>query len=370
MSAFFRKAAFAAVALASGVALAQAETPAEINFGIISTETSSNLKKIWEPYLEAMSRGTGLKIKGFYASDYAGVIEAMRFNKVHLAWHGNKSAMEAVNRSNGEIFVQSVDAEGNPGYWSHIIVHKDSPLKTLDDVLKCDKSIEFGNGDPNSTSGFLVPMSYIFAERNIDPKQCFKTVRNGSHEANALAVANKQVTAATGNNENLRRLQLTAPDSYKNIKVVWTSPLIPSDPLVWRKDLAADVKAKLVVWTLNYGRVGTPEEIAKAKKVLGDLNWAPFNPSTDHQLLPIRRLEVNKDLLKIQADDKLPAADKAVRIGKLKAEIAKIEADEKAAQNDPQQKRIAAFIAADKAGNQDALKKMIAEFRAAFAGTN
>jgi phosphonate transport system substrate-binding protein len=124
------------------------------------------------------------------------------------------------------------------------------------------------------------------------------------------------------------------------------------------------------VWTLNYGRVGTPEEIAKAKKVLGDLNWAPFNPSTDHQLLPIRRLEVNKDLLKIQADDKLPAADKAVRIGKLKAEIAKIEADEKAAQNDPQQKRIAAFIAADKAGNQDALKKMIAEFRAAFAGTN
>jgi phosphonate transport system substrate-binding protein len=370
MSALFRKAAFAAVALVSGVALAQAETPAEINFGIISTETSTNLKKIWDPYLEAMSNGTGLKIKGFYASDYAGVIEAMRFNKVHVAWFGNKSAMEAINRSNGEIFVQSVDSEGNPGYWSHVITHKDSPLKTIDDVLKCDKSMEFGNGDPNSTSGFLVPMSYIFAERNIDPKQCFKTVRNGSHEANALAVANKQVMAATNNSESLRRLQVTAPASYQNIKVVWTSPLIPSDPLVWRKDLSADVKAKLVVWTLNYGRVGTPEEIAKAKKVLGDLNWAPFNPSTDRQLLPIRRLEANKDLLKTEADDKLPAAEKAARISKLKAEIAKIEADEKAAQNDPQQKRIAAFIAADKAGNQDAIKKMIAEFAAGFAGTN
>lgn len=370
MSFHFRKAACAAALLAASTILAQAETPAEINFGVISTETSASLKKIWEPYLEAMSSGTGLKVKGFYASDYAGVIEAMRFNKVHVAWFGNKSAMEAVNRSSGEIFAQSVDSEGNPGYWSHIIVHKDSPLKTLDDVLKCDKSIEFGNGDPNSTSGFLVPMSYIFAERNIDPKQCFKTVRNGSHEANALAVANKQVMAATNNSESLRRLQVTAPESYKNIRVIWTSPVIPSDPLVWRKDLAGDVKGKLMAWTLNYGRVGTPEEVANAKKVLAALQWAPLNPSTDRQLLPIRKLEANKDLLKTQGDDNLPAADKAARVAKLKAEIAKIDADEKAAQNDPQQKRIAAFIEAEKAGNPDAIKKMIAEFAAGSAGTH
>jgi ABC-type phosphate/phosphonate transport system substrate-binding protein len=43
--------------------------------------------------------------KAFYATDYAGVIEAMRFNKVQIAWFGNKSGMEAVDRSNGEVFV-------------------------------------------------------------------------------------------------------------------------------------------------------------------------------------------------------------------------------------------------------------------------
>ena len=90
-----------------------------------------------------MEKKTGLKVNGFFASDYAGVIEAMRFNKVQIAWYGNKSAMEAVDRSNGEIFAQTVDKDGNPGYWSHIIVHKaSSPFKKLDDILKCDKTLE------------------------------------------------------------------------------------------------------------------------------------------------------------------------------------------------------------------------------------
>ena len=136
---------------------APARADEEINFGIISTEASTNLKKIWDPFLADMQKGTGLKVNAFFASDYAGVIEGMRFNKVQVAWFGNKSAMEAVDRASGEVFAQTVAADGDAGYWSHIIVHKDSPFQTLDDVLKCDKSLDFGIGDPNSTSGFLVP---------------------------------------------------------------------------------------------------------------------------------------------------------------------------------------------------------------------
>jgi phosphonate transport system substrate-binding protein len=282
----------------------------EVNFGIIATESSANLKQIWEPFLAAMAKATGLKVNGFYASDYAGVIEAMRFNKVQAAWFGNKSAMEAVDRSGGEIFAQSVDSEGNPGYWSHLIAHKDSPIEKLDDVLKCDKSIDFSIGDPNSTSGFLVPTTYIFAAHSVDPKTCFKTLRNASHEANAMAVANKQVDVASNNSENLRRLEKTAPEARKNIKVIWTSPLIPSDPLVWRKDLDPDIKAKLYTFIMTYGRNGTPEEIAEARKVLGALQWAPFRPSSNAQLYPIRQLELNKQVLKVKADTKLSDTEK------------------------------------------------------------
>src|SRR5262249_8258678 len=167
MSSHLRKAALAALVLAGGLAAARAESPAEINFGVISTEASMNQKKNWEPFVEAMSKATGLRVKAFYATDYAGVIEAMRFNKVHVAWFGNKSGMEAVDRANGEVFAQVVAKDGSTGYYSHVIVRADSPYGKLDDLLKCDKTLNFGIGDPNSTSGFLVPTSYIFAARDI-----------------------------------------------------------------------------------------------------------------------------------------------------------------------------------------------------------
>src|SRR6266853_749887 len=66
--------------LIASVATAAAQTPVEINFGVISTEASTNQKKNWEPFLQAIAKSTGFKVNGFYATDYAGVIEAMRFN--------------------------------------------------------------------------------------------------------------------------------------------------------------------------------------------------------------------------------------------------------------------------------------------------
>ncbi|MFA6264917.1 MAG: phosphonate ABC transporter substrate-binding protein [Pseudolabrys sp.] len=357
-----------AVAASFSAAVARAETT-ELNFGIIATEASSNLKTIWEPFLVDMAKGTGFKVNGFYASDYAGVIEAMRFKKVQIAWFGNKSAMEATNRSDGQIFAQSVDADGNPGYWSHLIVQKDSPIKNLDDVLKCNKSINFGIGDPNSTSGFLVPTSYIFAAKNIDPKDCFKTLRNASHEANAMAVANNQIDVGTNNSENLRRLELTAPEARKKIRIIWTSPLIPSDPIVWRKDLPTETKTKLYTWILSYGRIGTPDEITAAKKILTGLQWAPFNPSGDDQLLPIRVLEANKTIMKIKGDAKLSADEKAAKIKPLEADIKTYQAEADKAAGTAFRKKVAEFEAADKAGDQAKLKTIIAELAATVAVT-
>jgi phosphonate transport system substrate-binding protein len=365
-----KAALIAATVLAGYVTAATAQTPAELNFGVISTEASVNQKKNWEPFVEAISQATGLKVKAFYASDYAGVIEAMRFNKVHVAWFGNKSGMEAVDRANGEVFAQVVAKDGSAGYYSHIIVRADSPFAKLDDVLKCDKTLNFGIGDPNSTSGFLVPTSYIFAARNIDPKGCFKTVRNASHQANAMAVAHKQVDAATNNSEDLQRLEHTAPDARKQIKVIWTSPIIPLDPLVWRKDLDAGIKTKLYTFLLSYGRLGSDPEIKSQREILTNLLWSPFNPSSDRQLIPIRKLEANRDLMKVQADDKLSEAERAARIARMKGEIAKIEQMEKQAETDSYQQRVAGFIAADKAHDAEGMKRMIAEFAAGFTRTH
>ena len=359
----------AVMAAAAGMTANMAQAETELNFGIISTEASVNQKKNWEPFLDAMTKATGLKINGFYASDYAGVIEAMRFNKVQIAWYGNKSGMEASNRSNAEVFAQVVSKDGSTGYYSHIIVNADSPYQKLEDILKCDKTLDFGIGDPNSTSGFLVPTSYIFAAKNIDPKNCFKTVRNASHQAYAMAVAHKQVAAATNNSEDLQRTEKNAPEEYKKIRIIWTSPIIPLDPLMWRKDLDPAVKAKVYGFLMNYGRVGTPDEIKTAKEILANLIWSPFHPSNDNQLLPIRILEANKSIMKINGDDKLTAEQKAAQIAPLQADIKKYQAETEKAEQSPFKKQVALFVEADKTGDQDVLKKMIGEFTAAAVST-
>ena len=70
-----------------------------------------------------MGNKLGVKMNAYFAPDYAGIIQGMRFDKVDVAWYGNKSAMEAVDRAGGEIFAQTVDVEGNPGYWSLLVTH-------------------------------------------------------------------------------------------------------------------------------------------------------------------------------------------------------------------------------------------------------
>ncbi len=128
---------------------AQAAEKRELNFGIINTEASQNLRTLWEPFLKNMEARTGYKVNAFFASDYAGIVTAMQYDKVQLAWYGNKSAMEAVDRAGGEVFLQTTKDTGEDGYYSHLIVNVNSPLNSLEDVLAKTKDLSFGNGGAN-----------------------------------------------------------------------------------------------------------------------------------------------------------------------------------------------------------------------------
>ena len=292
----------------------------EISFGIISTDSAAAQRDRWEPFFRDMEKKTGLTVKSFYASDYAGVIEAMRFNKVQVAWYGNKAAMEAVDRANGEIFAQLMYADGTYGYHALLITHKDSPYKSLDDVFANSKNINFGIGDPNSTSGFLVPTYYVFSQRKVDPRQVFKTVRNGSHGANIQAVLAKQLDVATNNTEDYGRLEATKPDQASQIRVIWKSPLIPSDPFVWRKDLDSASKEKIRNFVLNYAKTDPAE-----KQILKNIyNYGGFRASTNAQLNPIRQLELFKDRQKIESDSAMSVAEKTVKLAEIDKALAAI----------------------------------------------
>ena len=319
--------------LAASASAQQAED-ATIVFGVVATEQSENVLALWEPFVEDMARDTGFEVVLRSAGDYTGVVEAMRADQVQLAWLTNRSGLEAARRANAEVFAKFIYPDGQLGYRSIIIVPADSPIQTLDDLLVCDRSVNFGFGDPLSTSGTLVPNAYIFSPRGIDPQTCFNQVTRASHEANLLTVANEQLDAATNNTTNIERLRRTRPDVLEDVRIIWRSPLIQTDPIMWRSDLPADVRGRIQEFFLTYGWRGDAEQRTREQGILRELEMGGFLPATNDHFLPIRRLELidrrahyRSEIATVEADASLNDVLREEQLTELRDQLAEVESE-------------------------------------------
>lgn len=296
---------------------------ADINFSILATENAQNAKKTWAPFIKDMQEQTGLTVKPFFQSQYAGLVQAMAYGQTQVGWFSNKSGLEEINTGKAEVFLRSSDPQGVDGYQSVLIAPVNSKI-TLSDVLKCDRSLEFGMGDAASTSGTLVPMVYLFTPHNVDPQNCFKVVRSAGHEANFFSVANGQLPVATNNSTSLQVMGQKNPELFKKVKVIWTSPTLPEDPIIWRKDLDPAKKEKIRKFFLSYGRQGDAAQRKHEREVLKSLSFGMFQPADNNHLLIVRDMEAKLDLM-----DAKKAGDNAL-IAKAEKEIAEIEKERKA----------------------------------------
>jgi phosphonate transport system substrate-binding protein len=154
---------------------------------------------------------------------------------------------------------------------------------------------------------------------NLDPKTHFKVMRSSNHEGNFLAVLNRQVDVATSNSEMTEKMKEKSPEKMAQIRILWTSPLIPRDPLVWRKDLPSDMKKKVQDFMVGYGKDAREKEILKNMYRL-----AGFKASTDAQLLPIRQLELYKDRQKIENDANLADFGKRTKLAEIDVKLAEL----------------------------------------------
>lgn len=293
------------------------QTPADkdtVTFSILSTESAQNMESYWKPILADMEKQTGLKVKPFFSSNYSSLIVAMGARQTDLGWFSNQSGLEAVRRSNGEVFARTFDPSGTDGYRSVIIVPGDSKIQSVQDLLKCDKSLNFGIGDKKSTSGTLAPMTYVFIPANKKPEECFKTVISANHQANLFAVANGKLDAATNNSTAIGLSKARGEGVTEKVRIIWQSPTLPEDPIVWRKDLDPAIKEKLRQFFLTYAQGDTPEA-EQQRGYLKKLSIGGFKPADDSHLLVVREMEATEQLgLAREAGDpaKIAAAQKTL----------------------------------------------------------
>jgi len=224
------------LASASLTQAADPSWPKELTFALLSTESAPEVTRRWEPILAQLEKDLGGKVKPIMASDYRGTIEALKFKKAEIGHLGPKSYVEATNDNyaNVEPIVQIRHSNGSLGYRSCLIVHTDSDIFSPEDI----SGKTFAFNDPNSTSGYLVPMTMFLNEMGINPKQHFsKLTFSGSHEASILAVMHKKVEVASTNLPDVQQLTREGKVPRGALRIIWVSKLIPNDPIVVRKDL-------------------------------------------------------------------------------------------------------------------------------------
>ncbi len=219
-----------------------------VKVGLIPSEDSRAMLESSQQLLDALEKNLGIKVQGFVAADYNGVIEAMRSGHIDVAYLGPFSYVLGTTVAPIEAFATAETAKsGRTFYHSQIIARKDSGIKEVKDL----KGRTFAFVDPSSTSGHLFPKAGLM-KLGFDPEKDFSRVLfTGSHDANALAVANKRVDAATIADRIFDAAVQKKLVDPADIQVVWRSDPIPESPTCWRKNLPDELKKQIKSAFLN-----------------------------------------------------------------------------------------------------------------------
>jgi phosphonate transport system substrate-binding protein len=228
--------------------------PHTLIIAVFGGESPGLIKTVYEPIRKYIEGKLGMPVEMVYTTDYTAVIEALKSKKVHLAYLSPFSYVIAAKTA-GITPIAVLGADGKPSlYNSNIITGIHSGINSMADVKSRSKNITLCFVDPESASGHLVPRAYLNSI-GLNPDTAFKqTLFAGGHLASVLSVKSGKIdigcTAKMVLDIMINRNMIKKDD----IKILWTSAPIVSDPIVIRNDINKDFAKKVQDAYLNMGR--------------------------------------------------------------------------------------------------------------------
>ena len=253
-----RKTLAAVIATTALVGIAQAQDITEFRIGILGGENAQDRMNSFSCLQEYTTETLGVETKLFAPADYNGVIQGLLGGTLDMAWLGASSyaAVYLQDPEAVEPVLTKENMDGSIGYHSIGFARTDSGITSLDDM----KGKVFGFGDPNSTSGYLIPSVEIpeVTGASMESGDYFGEVKfTGGHEQTIVAVFNGDIDAGVswadgqGNWEDgynsgaLRKAVDAGLVDMNEMVEIWKSKVIPEGPVVLRKSLPNDVKEKM-----------------------------------------------------------------------------------------------------------------------------
>ncbi len=165
----------------------------ELVLAIVPSENASGVNDRFAPFVAYLGRELGTKVTLRVANDYAAVIEGQRSGNIHIGSYGPASFARArLTGVKTDAFLIDVNADGSKGYNSVFYVLAKTPYQKIEDL----KGKNLGLVDPNSTSGYNMPM-FALDKHGIAADKFFGKVQvTGSHENAVIALAQGTVDVA------------------------------------------------------------------------------------------------------------------------------------------------------------------------------
>ncbi len=242
--------ALAAPAAAQGIT--------QFNIGLLGGENVQDRLASNECFRAYAEEALGVPVRLFTPADYNGVIQGLIGGSLDLAWLG-ASAYAAVHLNDPEAVrpvLVKTNLDGSYMYYSVAIARADSGITSLNDM----QGRRFAFADPNSTSGYLIPLVEMPQEgySMVEGEYFGRVAFSGGHEQTIIAVLNGDFDAGVvwtdgqgewedGHNSGaLRRATDSGIVDMNDIVEIWRSRPIPEGPIVIRNALPQDVQDTVI----------------------------------------------------------------------------------------------------------------------------
>lgn len=282
-----RRMLLAAAGLAATGLTGTARAQSVFRVTAIPDESPTELARKAAPLMKYLGERLGVKAEFTPVNDYAACVEALANRQVDLAWLGGFTFVQAQQRAGGKV-IPLVQREEDRNFRSIFITTQDN-IRSLADL----KGRTFSFGSQSSTSGHLMPRSFLLAA-GVDPDRDFKRVAySGAHDATVAAVAAGKVDAGALNISVWEKLLADKKVDTGRVRVFFTTPIYFDYNWTVHADMPAAQRDRITKAFLDLNPA-TPE----GKEVLELQRASKFVPTSAENYKGIEAAARNAGLLK------------------------------------------------------------------------